>query len=146
MRRVIMAVVAVVATAAVVGMLPTASEVAIAAPATVAVVQSSRDHAPEPDAPYYAVRLFEDESDPDTLHGVDAPADAEVDAYGALISHGARGAMNDDYSAVYVRVGTVVDFGNGTITVTTSGPAMCMDGTDTRCTGREFLTAEWQTY
>jgi hypothetical protein len=146
-RRVITPVVVVLGVAVVVGMLPTAAEMAAEAPVAVAAVHDTRDRAAAPGAPFYAVRVAEDDSDSDTLPEVDAPARAENDAYGALIFAGARGAMNDRESAVYARVGRVFDYGAGTLTITTRGPAICVDGPDDRpCTGREFLTPEWQSY
>lgn len=156
MGDVIMAAVVIVIGLAVLAGSGAAAEVPAAAPAAGTAVQESRDHAPSMDAPYYAVMVSDDEQEQATnaLRQVDAPADVEYAAYMALLETGARGAMNDDYSAIYAKVGMVVDFGSGTVTVTNSGPAICVDsygeptddGEPFPCTGREFLTAEWQSY
>lgn len=133
------------------------AETAVAAPVASVAVQDSRDRGPSMDAPYYAVHVADDEHGlaADALSQVGAPADIEYAAYMAILGTGARGALNDGgLAAVYVKVGTVVDFGMGTVTVTNAGPAICIDsngeptddGAPFPCTGREFLTAEWQAY
>lgn len=129
-----------------------AAEAPVEASATSTVY---RDHGPALDAPYWAVKVAEDMDgeNVDPLTEVGAPVDIERQAFHALLETGARGAMNDDYAAIYVKVGTVVDFGDGTITITNFGPGICVDangepvdGEPVPCTGREFLTAEWQSY
>lgn len=52
--------------------------------------------------------------------------------------HGAIGAVNDHREAIYAPIGSVVDYGTGTATVTIDGLAFCDDGTEVRCTGTEF--------
>jgi hypothetical protein len=56
--------------------------------------------------------------------------------------HGAVGAVNDGREALYAPIGSVVDYGAGTATVTVEGLMFCTDNAHYTCTGSEFMT-DW---
>lgn len=115
--------------------------VAAAASAPVVPVQTTRDHIPTDDSPFYGVLINEDGPDgSDVLPESGAPYAVELAAFDAMVNAGGRGAVNDGTAATYLRVGTVLDFGYGTVTVTQYGPAICVDNVARACSGGEFLT------
>lgn len=119
------------------------AQAASAAPVAAPAVQVSRGNVPTDDSPFYGVLVSDDgDDDPafDVLPEVEAPYSVESAAWHAMLNAGGRGAVNDGVSATYMRVGTVLDFGTGTVTVTMFGPAICVDSEARRCSGGEFLT------
>lgn len=106
--------------------------------ASAGTVAPDRSHHSTERAPLFMVDLegtdgdFDDDGNPVTPMGWVITALHE--------DHGAIGAVNDDREALYARIGSTVDFGSGTATVTIDGLHFCFDGSEARCSGSEFLT------
>lgn len=106
--------------------------------ASAVTVAPDRSHHSTEAAPLYLIDVedsdadFDDDGNPVTPWGWVITMLAE--------EHSAIGAVNDGREAIYAHIGSTVDFGSGTATVTIDGLYFCFDGADRRCTGSEFLT------
>jgi hypothetical protein len=89
-----------------------------------------------PGSPFYALTATE---------AMTYGGDSGLHAFELLRDNGAGiGAVNDrSDSTMYVRIGTVVELGYGTATVTIDGLAFCIDGETGACSGGEYMTDGW---
>lgn len=96
-------------------------------------------------SPIFALTVIEDSAE--TVED-----QRELAVFDALVEAGNRGAVNDgsDYT-IYPHIGTVVDMGTYTATVTIYGLVYCFDangepdanGVPERCDGAKYLTDAW---
>lgn len=122
------------------------SEAPVTASDSVAVptVAPDRSHHSTERAPFYRLNVEDTDDDFDADGNPITPMGWAITML--YEEHGAIGAVNDCCDALYARIGSVVDFGTGTATVTIGGLAICMDGESGRCSGSEYLTDAWLGY